>query len=123
MYKIFFVDLCPDLWWCLCHKEVRHMAKLTVEEVYRGDKYSMMGNAFKELMSLCEGIGTLDDLQTATKLLMCKNTLIAAKKMIEERFRFRISCMNICWNLKKSRQCIEKCSSQVTTEKMMILYV
>ena len=60
------------------------MAKLTVEEIYRGDKYNVMGNAFKELMSLDKSIDTLADLQTATELLVCKHTLIAAKKMIEE---------------------------------------
>nr|QGT51139.1 hypothetical protein Firmicute1046_2150 [uncultured Firmicutes bacterium] len=60
------------------------MAKLTVEEVYRGDKYNVMGNAFKELVNLCENIGALEDLQTATELLVCKHTLIVAKKTIEE---------------------------------------
>lgn len=60
------------------------MARLTVEEFYRSDKYNVMGNAFKELIYLLEGIGTLKDLQTATELLVCKHTLIAAKKMIEE---------------------------------------
>lgn len=35
------------------------MVKLTVEEVYCGDKYNVMGNAFKELMSLCNGIDPL----------------------------------------------------------------
>ena len=60
------------------------MAKLTVEEVYRGGKYNVMGNAFKELMSLYEDINTLADLQTTTELLVCKHTLIATKKMIDE---------------------------------------
>lgn len=60
------------------------MAKLTVEQVYRGEKYNVMGNAFKELISLFEDIGTLADLQTTTELLVCKHTLIAAKKMIDE---------------------------------------
>ena len=60
------------------------MAKLTVEEVYRGEKYNVMGNVFKELMSLYESIDTLADLQTATELLVCKHTLMVAKKMIEE---------------------------------------
>ena len=60
------------------------MAKLTVEEVYRGEKYNVMGNAFKELMSLYENIDTLADLQTTTEMLVCKHTLIAAKKMIDE---------------------------------------
>ena len=60
------------------------MAKLTVEEVYCGEKYNVMGNAFKELMSLYENIDTLADLQTTTELLVCKHTLMAAKKMIEE---------------------------------------
>ena len=60
------------------------MTKLTVEEVYRGEKYNVMGNAFKELISLYEDIGTLADLQTTTELLVCKHTLIAAKKMIDE---------------------------------------
>lgn len=59
------------------------MAKLTVEEVYRGDKYNVMDNAFKELVNLCESIGTLEDLQTARELLVCKHTLIATRKMIE----------------------------------------
>ena len=60
------------------------MAKLTLEEFYRGDKYNVMGNVFKELMSLFERTGTLENLQTTTELLVCNNTLIAAKKMIEE---------------------------------------
>ena len=60
------------------------MAKLTVEEVYRGDKYNVIGNVFRELMSLFKDIGSLEDSQTATELLVCKHTLIAAKKMIEE---------------------------------------
>lgn len=60
------------------------MARLTVEEIYRGDKYNVMGNAFKELMNLCEGLGTLENLQTTTELLVCKHTLITAKKMTEE---------------------------------------
>ena len=60
------------------------MAKLTVEEVYRGEKYNVMGNVFKELLSLYENIDTLADLQTVTELLVCKHTLIAAKKMIDE---------------------------------------
>ena len=60
------------------------MAKLTVEEVYRGEKYNVMGNVFKELLSLYENIDTLADLQTITELLVCKHTLIAAKKMIDE---------------------------------------
>ncbi len=60
------------------------MAKLTVEEVYRGEKYNVMGNVFKELLSLYENIDTLEDLQTVTEMLVCKHTLIAAKKMIDE---------------------------------------
>lgn len=60
------------------------MAKLTVEEVYCGEKYNVMGNAFKELMDLCRNISTLEDLQTVTEMLVCKHTLIAAKKMIDE---------------------------------------
>ena len=60
------------------------MAKLTVEEIYRGDKYNVIGNVFRELMSLFKDIGSLEDSQTATELLVCKHTLIAAKKMIEE---------------------------------------
>lgn len=60
------------------------MAKLTVEEVYRSEKYNVMGNVFKDLMSLYEDIDTLADLQTTTELLVCKHTLIAAKKMIDE---------------------------------------
>lgn len=46
------------------------MARLTVEEIYRGNKYNVMGNVFKELMNLCESIGTLEDLQTTTELLV-----------------------------------------------------
>lgn len=60
------------------------MAKLTLEEVYRGDKYNVIGNVFKELMSLFERNGTLENLQTATELLVCSHTLITAKKIIEE---------------------------------------
>lgn len=60
------------------------MAKLTVEKIYHGDKYNIMGNVLKKLMSLFERTGTLEDLQTATELLVRRHTLIAVKKMIEE---------------------------------------
>lgn len=49
------------------------MAKLTVEKIYHGDKYNIMGNVLKKLMSLFESTGTLENLQTATKLLVCKH--------------------------------------------------
>lgn len=60
------------------------MAQLIFEEVYRGEKYNVMGNVFKELMDLCINISTLEDLQTTAELLVCKHTLIAAKKIIDE---------------------------------------
>lgn len=56
------------------------MAKLTLEEVYRGDKYNVIGNVFKELMSLFERNGTLENLQTATELLVCKTHIDSSKE-------------------------------------------
>ena len=54
------------------------MAQITIEELYRGDEYNVMGNAVAELMT--EGKET-NDTRTALELLIVKHTMIAAQKM------------------------------------------
>lgn len=56
------------------------MAQITVEELYHGEKYNIMGNAVAELMT--EGKET-NDTRTALELLIVKHTMIAAQKMQE----------------------------------------
>lgn len=53
------------------------MARITIEELYHGEKYNIMGNALAELMT--EGKEE-NDVRTALELLIVKHTLIAAKQ-------------------------------------------
>lgn len=53
------------------------MAQITVEELYHGEKYNIMGNAVAELMT--EG-KEANDVRTALELLIVKHTLIVAKQ-------------------------------------------
>lgn len=56
------------------------MAKFTLEELYYGDKYDIMGHTAAEL--LLRGAG--DDDQTQVELCLVKHTLLAAKRMVQE---------------------------------------
>ena len=56
------------------------MAKYTLEELYYGDKYDIMGRTAAEL--LLRGAG--DDDQTQVELCLVKHTLLAAKRMVQE---------------------------------------
>lgn len=57
------------------------MAQITVEEVYRGDKYDVLGKVIKELFE-CGLAG--EDLHTRIELLIVKHTLAAAYRMLNE---------------------------------------
>lgn len=56
------------------------MAKFTLEELYYGDKYNIMGNAAAEI--LCRGV--FEDEQTQVELCLVKHTLLAAQRMAAE---------------------------------------
>ena len=56
------------------------MAKFTLEELYYGDKYDIMGRTAPEM--LLRGAG--DDDQTQFHLCLIKHTLPAAKRMAWE---------------------------------------
>ncbi len=53
------------------------MAQITIEELYRGDEYNVMGNAVAELMA--KGKET-NDTRTALELLLVKHTVLAVQK-------------------------------------------
>lgn len=53
------------------------MARITIEELYRGDEYNVMGNALAELMT--KGKET-NDTRTALELLLVKHTVLAVQK-------------------------------------------
>ena len=53
------------------------MAQITIEELYHGEKYNIMGNAVAELMA--EGKET-NNVRTALELLIVKHTLLAAQQ-------------------------------------------
>ena len=53
------------------------MARITIEELYRGDEYNVMGNAVAELMT--KGKET-NDTRTALELLLVKHTVLAVQK-------------------------------------------
>ena len=56
------------------------MAKFTLEELYYGDKYDIMGHTATEM--LLRGAG--DDDQTQVELCLVKHALLAAKRMVQE---------------------------------------
>jgi len=56
------------------------MAKLTLEELYYGEKYNIMGNAAAEMLRR----GVCEDEQTQVELCLVKHTLLAAKRMAQE---------------------------------------
>lgn len=57
------------------------MALITVDEIYHGDKYDVLGKVIKELFE-CGLAG--EDLHTRIELLIVKHTLAAAYRMLNE---------------------------------------
>ena len=55
------------------------MARITVEEVYRGEKYSVMSEAMAEYLT--NGRSAEYDERTWVEMLIVKHTLISADKM------------------------------------------
>ena len=61
-------------------KEEIVMARLTLEELYYGEKYNIMGNAAAEMLRR----GVCEDEQTQVELCLVKHTLLTAWRMQEE---------------------------------------
>lgn len=58
------------------------MARVTVEEIYRGEKYDVMGAATADY--LMNGCAAEYDERTWLEMLLVKHTLITAEKMKNE---------------------------------------
>ena len=56
------------------------MAKITIKELYYGDKYAVMGEVFKSMFCPSPNKAGLDE-QTALELEIVRQTLIAVEKM------------------------------------------
>jgi hypothetical protein len=56
------------------------MAKFTLEELYYGDKYNIMGSAAAEMLRR----GACEDEQTQVELCLVKHALLVARRMTEE---------------------------------------
>ena len=56
------------------------MAKITVEELFYGDKYGVMGEVFKTMFLASPNKAGVDE-QTALELEIVRQTLIAVEKM------------------------------------------
>ena len=56
------------------------MAKFTLEELYYGDKYNIMGNAAAEMLRR----GVCEDEQTQVELCLVKHALLAVRRMKED---------------------------------------
>ena len=56
------------------------MAKITIEELFYGDKYNVMGEVFKTMFLASPNKAGVDE-QTALELEIVRQTLIAVKKM------------------------------------------
>ena len=61
-------------------REEMQMAKFTLEELYYGDKYNIMGNTAAEILRR----GTCEDVQTEIELCLVKHTLLAAQRLALE---------------------------------------
>lgn len=55
------------------------MAQITLEELYYGEQYNIMGNAMVEYLS--KGDLWQQDADTTLELLIVKHTLLAAQRM------------------------------------------
>ena len=55
------------------------MAQITIEELYHGEQYNIMGNAIAEY--LAKGSLWQQDADTTLELLIVKYTLLAAQQM------------------------------------------
>ena len=73
----FPLDFFKTLWYSVVLTGGDRMAQITIEELYHGEKYNIMGNAVAELMS--EGKET-NNVRTALELLIVKHTLLAAQQ-------------------------------------------
>lgn len=56
------------------------MAKFTLEELYYGDKYNIMGNTAAEMLRH----GACENEQTEIELCLVKHTLLAAQRKVQE---------------------------------------
>ena len=74
----FPLDFFKTLWYSVVLQGGGNMAKITIEELYHGEKYNVMGNAVAELMT--EGKET-NDTRTAFELLIVKHIMLAVQKM------------------------------------------
>ena len=74
------LDLWLFLWYSVCYQpwEVAKMAKITVKELYYGERYGVMGEVFKAMLVALDK--TVDE-QTRLELEIVRQTLIVAEKM------------------------------------------
>lgn len=63
------------------------MAQITVEDVYRGERYNVMGEVMKDLSA--HGIMNGYDERTWLEMLLVKHSLIAAERIIKESGLYR----------------------------------
>ena len=73
----FPLDFFKTLWYSVVLTGGDRMAQITIEELYHGEKYNIMGNALAEIMT--EGKET-NDTRTTLELLLVKHTVLAVQK-------------------------------------------
>ena len=63
------------------NKEVKIMAKLTLQQLYLGDKYNIIGEVFKDFWS----IGSSDpEKRTGLEIQIVKHSILAMEKLKKE---------------------------------------
>lgn len=65
---------------CATRKEVSHMAKISINELYYGDKYNVMGEVLQRM--LLSSDRCIDE-QTRLELEIVRQTIVAIGKMKE----------------------------------------
>jgi len=73
----FLLDFFKTLWYSVVLQGGDRMARITIEELYHGEKCNIMGNAIAELMT--EGKET-NDTRTALERMLVKHTVLAVQK-------------------------------------------
>ena len=82
MFSCLSLDFRPFLWYIVCYqaKEVTRMAKITIEELYRGEKYDIMSAVTAKALQL--GIDErTEEGRTWIEMELVRQTVIAIEQM------------------------------------------
>ena len=80
-------DCWNALWYIVCTKSQGCKAKITIKDLYYGDKYSVMSEVFKTMFLASPDKASVDE-QTVLELEIVRQTLVAVNKNEKERWMY-----------------------------------